>query len=154
VDTDERGAEWLSVTQAAEWVGRSAKTIRRKIAASKLIARREGDGERAAWSIRADSLAKLYPHAATPAAKAVPEVGIEVLERYQDRERGYLERIATLEGRSARADAIAETMRERVRDQRDRADENAAKVRELEAELHELRNRRWWQRRRFRKKER
>lgn len=127
--TTETGTEatdsprWLTIGEAADLLGVSAKTVRRKIKSGDLVAemRHDSDIGSERWYIDAEKLPR------QPGTASV--VSVEVLATIDALHR-------ELTAATARAE-VAETV----------AEFQAERRRELEAELERLRSRRWWQRR-------
>jgi len=151
-------AEWVTLRVAAERVDRSIKTIRRALQAGKITGKRAGEGARAPWLVRMDTVSN---HFAKSDVEAIGTGGVIPLSDYRIMQDRLQEAQAELMETKTRATA-AETRLEYVKSDRDRARDEATeaaadmlKIRDELADAEHLaerwRDAGWRQRRRLRK---
>jgi colicin import membrane protein len=154
--------QWVSVEEAARRLGISVSTVRRRIEAGELVGEREvigGSKERYRVRMPHDASQPESPDE-SPEASAASESTLTVAEgllalvrEMRQQSVSDAARIEALTERAARAEATAETLRERVTDLAQMAAERQAEIEELRDRLAEeaarLRaeaQRPWWRR--------
>jgi len=128
------GADWVSLKEAAELTGKTAKTMRRWAAAGRVLTQKDDRGR---WFLRRQDLEKIEPVAE---ARGELVVLTEQLAATMETFHGLAEDLAAASERAGRAEAQIET----AESDRDRL---ALEVAELRTRLESELSRRWWKRR-------
>jgi len=128
------GADWVSLKEAAELTGKTAKTMRRWAVAGRVLTQKDDRGR---WFIRRQDLEKIEPVAE---ARGELVALTETMEKMQATFHTLAEDLAVASERAGRAEAQIET----AESDRDRL---AFEVAELRTRLESELSRRWWKRR-------
>lgn len=142
---------WPTLREAADLLGVSQKTLRRRLSNGSLEGRKVEGPHGPEWRIDVESLSELELPAATESATALARLEGAMVKQLRE----LAEALAQAEEGRGRAEATAEHLRERLDEQRTQADELKAETKAARATAEQLlekleaeRSRRWWQRRR------
>jgi len=132
--------EWVTLREAAEITGKAVKTVRKWAVAGKVLAQKDSKG---IWFVRRGDLIDLEP--AAERAATIDVLSAEIVAMRQTFH-ALAEDIAAARERAGRAEAERDAAEKNADELR--AKEQAAETDRLRlvAQIEELENRRWWQR--------
>jgi len=150
--TGETGPVWWTLAEAAAEVGKSTKTIRRRVKQGRIVAQRDESDPRAPWNVRADSVLAMFAESDTSPAGKPPTRAMQSSEDWQELRRLWLEAQQEAKAEWKRAERAemavdrAEQDADRHRSDADRArreaDELRARLAKVEAVLSKRQRRR------------